>query len=133
MHGSEAEGKIMTMKMLAGARKTCKEIGNKVRGVISGVPLNVSMDDIKGSLSGGTVISARRLQMWKDNKKCESMSVMIQFEGNNLPIRVKLGFVSFSVREYVPPPLRCFKCQRMGHTASICKGKMRCAKRWGTT
>lgn len=120
--------KIMKMKMLAGARITCTEIGNKVQGVISGVPLNVSMDDIKGSLSGGAVISARRLQMWKDNKKCESMSVMIQFEGINLPIRVKLGFVSFSVREYVPPPLRCFKCQRMGHTASVCKGKMRCAK-----
>ncbi len=86
------------------------------------------MDDIKGSLSGGTVIDARRLQMWKDNKRCESMSVMIQFEGSTLPLRVKLGFVSFSVREFIPPPLRCFKCQRMGHTAKFCKGKIHCAK-----
>lgn len=82
------------------------------------------MDDIKGSLNGGTVISARRLQMWKDNKRCDSRSVMIQFEGSSLLIRVKLGFISFSVREYIPAPLRCFKCQRMGHTA---KGK--CAVR----
>ncbi len=86
------------------------------------------MDDIKGSLSGGTVIDARRLQMWKDNKRCERMSVMIQFEGSTLPLRVKLGFVSFSVREFIPPPLRCFKCQRMGHTAKFCKGKIHCAK-----
>ncbi len=111
------------MKTLAGGRITCTEIGNKVLGVISGVPLNVSMNDIKGSLSGGTVINARRLQMWKDNKRCESMSVMIQFEGSTLPIRVKL-FVSFSVQEFIPPPLRCFKCQCMGHNASFYKGKI---------
>lgn len=120
--------KILKMKMLAGGKISCTEIGNGIRGVISGVPLNVSMDDIKGNLSGGTVISIRRLQMWKDNKRCESMSVMIEFEGSNLPTRVKLGFVSFLVREFIPPPLRCFKCQRMGHTANVCKRKMRCAK-----
>lgn len=26
------------------------------------------------------------------------------------------------------PPLRCFKCQRYGHVAAICKGKQRCSK-----
>lgn len=120
--------KILKMKTIAGGKVICTEIGEKTRGVISGVPLNVSVDDIKGSLDGGTVVSARRLQMWKDSKRCDSMSVMIQFEGNTLPIKVKLGFMSFSVREYIPPPLRCFKCQRMGHVANACKGKMRCAK-----
>lgn len=120
--------KILKMKTLVGGKITCSEIGDKTRGVISGVPLNVSMEDIKGSLNGGIVTSARRLQMWKDDKRCDSTSVMIQFEGGTLPIRVKLGFISFSVREYMPPPLRCFKCQRMGHTANLCKGKMRCAK-----
>jgi len=120
--------KILKMKTLAGGKISCTEIGNGIRGVISGVPLNVSMDDIKANLSGGTVISTRRLQMWKDNKKCESMSVMILFEGSNLPTRVKIGFVSFLVREFIPPPLRCFNCQRMGHTANFCKGRMRCAK-----
>ncbi len=25
-------------------------------------------------------------------------------------------------------PLRCFKCQRMGHVAAVCRGKVRCAK-----
>lgn len=36
--------------------------------------------------------------------------------------------MSFPVRPYVPPPLRCYKCQRYGHIAVTCKGKQRCAK-----
>jgi len=25
-------------------------------------------------------------------------------------------------------PLRCFKCQRIGHVAAVCRGKIRCVK-----
>lgn len=42
-----------------------------------------------------------------------------------------VGYMSFSVRTFVPPPVRCFKCQRYGHTANVCKGKQtygRCGK-----
>lgn len=36
--------------------------------------------------------------------------------------------MSFQVRSYIPPPLRCFKCHRFGHVAAICRGKRRCGK-----
>lgn len=39
-----------------------------------------------------------------------------------------MGYMSYSVREYIPPPLRCFNCQRYGHAASQFRGKTRCAK-----
>lgn len=45
-----------------------------------------------------------------------------------LPSKVSLGYMMYNVREYVPKPLRCFKCQRFGHTAINCKGKRRCAR-----
>ena len=32
------------------------------------------------------------------------------------------------MREYVPPPMRCYKCQRYGHIATFFKGKQRCGK-----
>lgn len=58
---------------------------------------------------------------------------MIQFDGSSLPPSVRLGLISYPVKEYEPgvrvkPPLHCFKCQHMGHTASTCKGKVHCAK-----
>lgn len=30
--------------------------------------------------------------------------------------------------KHVPPPLRCFKCQKYGHVAAVCKGKQRCGR-----
>ena len=39
-----------------------------------------------------------------------------------------MGWINYKVREYIPQPLRCFKCQRMGHTIQQCKWKQRCAK-----
>lgn len=38
-----------------------------------------------------------------------------------------MGYLSCDVREFIPAPLPCFKCQRMGHTAGQCEGKLRCA------
>ena len=37
-----------------------------------------------------------------------------------------MGYMSFPVREYRRPPLRCYKCQRFGHTAAACRGDRRC-------
>ena len=36
--------------------------------------------------------------------------------------------MSYQVREYIPPPLRCYKCQKYGHVAAVCRGKARCGK-----
>lgn len=59
--------------------------------------------------------------------KTDSLSVVLEFE-KVLPKRVRMGYLSYDVREFIPAPLRCFKCQRMGHTAGQCKGKQRCAR-----
>ena len=55
-------------------------------------------------------------------------SVMITFEEKELPDKVFIGFMCYDVKLYIPPPLRCYKCQRFGHVAAVCKGKMRCSK-----
>ncbi|GBL78727.1 hypothetical protein AVEN_59836-1 [Araneus ventricosus] len=33
-----------------------------------------------------------------------------------------------SVRAYIPNPLRCFKCQRFGHSKTSCRGTLICAR-----
>lgn len=52
---------------------------------------------------------------------------LLEFEVN-LPRQAHLAFISLYVMEFVPESLWCFKCQRMGHVAGICKGQRRCAK-----
>lgn len=36
--------------------------------------------------------------------------------------------MSYDVKQYIPPPLRCFKCQKFGHVAAICKGTQKCGR-----
>ncbi|GFX63647.1 uncharacterized protein TNCV_2824331 [Trichonephila clavipes] len=32
------------------------------------------------------------------------------------------------VREYIPNPLRCFNCQRYGHSKNVCRGQPTCPR-----
>lgn len=52
---------------------------------------------------------------------------MIEFDESKLPGKVYIGYMSYEVRPYIPPPPRCIKCQTYGH-AAICKGKPRCGR-----
>lgn len=98
---------------------------SKARGVIAGIPTSVTMEEIKENLSKYGITDAKRLT--KGKEKTESTSILLSFN-KDLPTRVQMGYMSYMVREYIPPPLRCFKCQRFGHVAGQCRGKIRCAK-----
>lgn len=99
-----------------------------LKGVISGIPIEVSTDTLKSNISGAKVTEAKRLKCVRNKEKVDSLSVVLQFEEEKMPERVYIGYVSYLVRAYVPPPVRCFKCQKYGHVAAVCKGNQRCAR-----
>ena len=100
-------------------------ITTKARGVISGIPTSVTIEEIKESLKQYDLVEAKRLMNGKE--KTESLSVLLCFK-KELPVRIQMGYISYLVRQYIPPPIRCYKCQRFGHVAVQCRGKPRCAK-----
>jgi len=51
--------------------------------------------------------------------------VFLQFSTADLPAEVKLGYLLFRVKQFIPKPWRCFKCNRFGHVASHCRGRER--------
>jgi len=126
-NSKEQQNKILKKTTLNKLKVTSHIPGaaSKVRGVISGIPTSVSIEEIMESLEDYDVCEAKRLTKGKD--KIESLSILLGFK-KELPSRVQMGYMSYSVREYIPPPLRCFNCQRYGHAASQCRGKIRCAK-----
>ncbi|XP_013885915.1 uncharacterized protein LOC106533973 [Austrofundulus limnaeus] len=99
-----------------------------VRGVISGIPPDVPADEIKSNISGGKVVEAKRLKRNKNGERSDSFSIMLKFEEERLPDKVFVGYMSYDVRPFIPPPLRCFKCQKFGHVAAVCKGKQKCGR-----
>lgn len=99
-----------------------------IKGVISGIPLGENLDELKKIIKGGEVTNIRRLQAFRNGERVDSTSVLLEFKGKEKPDKIMIGYLSFSVRNYIPPPMRCYKCQRYGHTAKICNGKQRCGR-----
>lgn len=99
-----------------------------VKGVIWGVPIGLTMEEVKTNLKGGNLKRARRLQVTRDGARKDSEYILLDFEEEVLPRKVTVGYLSYNVCEYVPRPVRCYNCQRFGHTAKVCKGRRRCAK-----
>ncbi|GFU85586.1 RNase H domain-containing protein [Trichonephila clavipes] len=46
----------------------------------------------------------------------------------NLPTSIKAGYLNCQIRPYIPNPLRCFKCQRFGHSQTSCRGQLTCSR-----
>ncbi|GFT17219.1 uncharacterized protein TNCV_4739241 [Trichonephila clavipes] len=54
--------------------------------------------------------------------------MILIFNNPNLPATVKAGYLNCKIRPYVPNPLRCFKCQRFGHSQTACRGQLTCSR-----
>jgi len=115
---------VVAVEVTASPRKP---IG--ARGVIYNVPLDIPTDNILTCLAGQGVQSMRRFRYKSKNSSemTESKSVFLQFTTADFPGEVKLGYMLFRVKQYNPRPLRCFKCNRYGHVANHCRGKLRCS------
>lgn len=59
-------------------------------------------------------------------KKRPSLTFKIEFNSSKLPQKVYLDNISFSVRPYNQPPLKCYNCQRFGHMSNGCTQITRC-------
>jgi len=97
------------------------------RGVIYNARLDISTDVLVACLASQGVKSVKRFR-FKSSGSSElkdSKSVFLQFTTADLPGEVKTGYLFFRVKQYVPGPLRCFKCNRYGHVAGHCRGKLR--------
>lgn len=122
-------GKRTTM---LGRKIKCVLWGRKkiVQGVITGVSTELNNDEIMKNVMGARAEKVKRLMYNKEGVKRESLSVLLYMREDTLPTRVRVGYMSYQVREYIPPLLRCFKCQRFGHVAAICRGKSKVWQMW---
>ncbi|KAH7952675.1 hypothetical protein HPB49_000311 [Dermacentor silvarum] len=59
-------------------------------------------------------------------------SVKRLFEGDTLPDHVKVGYVRHPVRPYVPQPMQCHKCLKLGHVSAVCTGHTACLRCGGS-
>ncbi|XP_015925742.1 uncharacterized protein [Parasteatoda tepidariorum] len=98
-------------------------------GVISEFELlNDAEDMIKESLQDQHVVEVRRIRIRRDEKLIPTKHLILTFDTPTLPPDVKIPWFNCPVRPYVPNPLRCFQCQRFGHSKASCRGTSVCVR-----
>ncbi|GFU82661.1 uncharacterized protein TNCV_2900021 [Trichonephila clavipes] len=64
----------------------------------------------------------QKLKFWKD------FLTRVLLSSPKLPNTIKAGYLNCKILPYVPNPLRCFKCQRFGHSQTSCRGQLTCSR-----
>jgi len=99
------------------------------KGVIYNVLLDITVQEIQVCLQS-LVKFVKIFKLWRDttNEYFDSQTVLLHFASSQLPKAVKIGYLNFRVREFIPKPTHCYKCNRFGHVAKNCIGKDKCSK-----
>ena len=113
--------------------KDINEIKPKVKGIMHGIPLDTDILDIEKELkvqnSFVDIEKVFRLQKFDkiQDKRTDTESVIIVYNSEIVfPSYLYLGYRRLNVKQFIPHPLRCFKCQRFGHISKNCRGKLKC-------
>ncbi|GFT42832.1 uncharacterized protein TNCV_2172811 [Trichonephila clavipes] len=90
--------------------------------------LSTSDSEILEGFSDQSVTQVRRIAIKRDSNIIPTKHVILTFNKPKLPTTVKAGYLNCKIRPYIPNPLRCFKCQRFGHSQTACRGQLTCSR-----
>ena len=95
--------------------------------IIRNVPLQINEEEILDCLKQIKVKFVKRLTFKNSsNEMTAGKTVLLHFDSCVAAEVVRLGYLNFETKLYIPKPLRCFKCNRFGHVSANCKCNVRC-------
>lgn len=100
---------------------------NIIKGVIySRDLLNCTVEEILLELKSKGVTDVRRIKSKVNGELVDTPNHILTFNGTKLPATVHMAYLNLPVRLYIPAPLRCFRCQKFGHTSIKCTSDQIC-------
>ena len=66
------------------------------------------------------VVDLYKVQRKELGEFVKTGTMILTFDTCNLPSHFKIGWKRFEVREYIPAPRRCFKCQVYNYSSKSC-------------
>jgi hypothetical protein len=122
--------KYLSVSMIGKWAVHCYQPGSDIRvyGVLGPIDPSVEVKDILEVANAGDIVieDITRLSRSQNGIREPSATLKITFEGQTLPRRVKIGYVSYPLRPFVAPVKRCYKCQKLNHFAEGCDSPRRC-------
>ena len=102
---------------------------NSSKGVIRSRELALATEDaIASTLGKQELTNRRRISFGKGKQRIQTNTYILTFNKPCTPNEVKISYCLERVEQYIPAPLRCFKCQTYGHHRESCRGWQICAK-----
>ena len=100
---------------------------NSKKGVIRSFELkDIPEDELRRELRDKGVTDLKRIQVTRNGKKENTNTIILTFETHKLPEFITAGYLRLAVSQFIPNPLRCYKCQRFGHHKEKCRSDMAC-------
>lgn len=120
--------KALALTSIMGRDVQCRQqlAANQTRGVIYGIGDELTEEEVLVALKKNKCYKVERL--YKGREKMKTKCMLLYFDLEDIPTEICLGYEMFEVKPYVPPVLRCYKCQGYGHISSSCRGKQRCPR-----
>lgn len=87
---------------------------------------NISEEDILKDMSEFNVIGVRKFMKKEGDNLISTGGAVITFNLIHPPEWLDLGWRTVKVYEYIPNPLKCNNCQKLGHTKNHCRGIQLC-------
>ena len=102
---------------------------NSCKGLISEPDFQyVPEPEILENLKDQGVTDVHRITITRNDNKIPTKHIILTINSPKLPQSIKAGYLQCSIRPYIPNPLRCFKCQRFGHSKISCRGTLTCGR-----
>ena len=82
--------------------------------------------EIRDELKDQGVVGVNRVTPKKEGKVIPTITLFLTFGSPELPKEITVGYLKVKVVLFVPSPMRCFNCNKSGHTSQRCKVAAKC-------
>ncbi|CAH1099377.1 unnamed protein product [Psylliodes chrysocephalus] len=82
--------------------------------------LNCTTEEILENLKDEGVIEFRRMKKKVEGVLIDTANHILTFNNPKLPNEIKIAYYNLKIRPYIPPPTRCYNCQKFGHVSARC-------------
>ena len=80
-----------------------------------------SDEEILDDLKDEGVIKLDKILVFRDGQRKPTGTFILTFQSQTLPKYIGVSYYRVAVSQFIPNPVRCFKCQKFGHTKFNCR------------